>query len=153
MYESHQNFFIWLGCLSSIALLWIYLYPYFFFKQRFYSRPILTAFETQMFLKLKQTFPQYHVLTQVAFSALITNNDYKVRRLFNRKVTDFVLLDEELNIIVIIELDDPSHLYKQQEDLQRDNMLIEAGYHIFRYTEIPSSKQLIQDLLKIKSRF
>lgn len=61
-----------------------------------------------MFIRLKQSFPNYHVLAQVAFSALITSNDYKIRSQFNRKVTDFVVLNDKMEVMAIIELDDHS---------------------------------------------
>ena len=64
------------------------------------------------------------------------------RAKFNRKVTDFVLLDEQLAVVVIIELDDHSHIGKKQEDAERDAMLNEAGYIVLRFTEIPSIRQL-----------
>ena len=44
--------------------------------------------------------------------------------------------------MVIIELDDPSHIGKEQEDAERDAMLNEAGYIVLRFTEIPSIRQL-----------
>ncbi|WP_406935521.1 DUF2726 domain-containing protein [Acinetobacter baumannii] len=108
MFESSHLFFIILGCLSTCIFLLVCLRPYLFPKQKFFARPVITNFETQMFIRLKQSFPSYHVLAQVAFSALITSNDYKVRSQFNRKVTDFVLLDENMEVIAIIELDDRS---------------------------------------------
>ncbi|ENX41099.1 hypothetical protein F887_02585 [Acinetobacter sp. NIPH 2100] len=99
-----------------------------------------------MFMRLQQAFPQHHVLAQVAFSALITSDHYKIRSKFNRKVTDFVVLDQDMNVLAIIELDDPSHLGKELEDKKRDQMLREAGYQVQRYTEIPSIRQLQMDL-------
>jgi len=99
-----------------------------------------------MYVRLKEAFPQYHVLAQVAFSALITSHNLKIRNQFNRKVTDFVLLNESLQVLVIIELDDPTHLYKVEEDKFRDYMLHEAGYRVLRYTEIPSVRQLHKDI-------
>lgn len=44
--------------------------------------------------------------------------------------------------MVIIELDDHSHIGKKQEDAERDAMLNEAGYIVLRFTEIPSIRQL-----------
>lgn len=99
-----------------------------------------------MYLRLKQAFPEYHILPQVAFSALITSDQLKIRNQFNRKVTDFVLLDKALNALVIIELDDSTHLDKRREDQFRDHMLNEAGYQVLRYTEIPSIRQLQKDI-------
>ena len=115
-------------------------------KQQFFSRPVNTAFESQMFLRLKQAFPHYHVLAQVAFSALITSEHYNIRSKFNRKVTDFVILDQEMQVIAVVELDDPSHIGKELEDQKRDRMLKEAGYRVQRYTQIPSIKQLQMDI-------
>ncbi len=86
------------------------------------------------------------MLAQVAFSALITHDNMKMRAKFNRKVTDFVLLDQSYKVIAIIELDDPTHIGKEQEDAERDAMLIAAGYMVMRYTEIPTVRQLQRDL-------
>ena len=119
-------------------------------KQQYYPRPVITHFESKMFNRLKQSFPEYHILAQVAFSALITHNNYKVRSKFNRKVTDFVILDKKLNVIAIIELDDPTHIGKEQEDAERDAMLLQAGYQVYRYTDIPSPQNLRQDILNTK---
>ena len=100
-----------------------------------------------MFFQLKTAFPNHHVLAQVAFSALITSDNYKIRRQFNRKVTDFVILNQALDVIAIIELDDPSHLNKIEEDQLRDQMFKQAGYGVFRYTNIPNIRQLQKDIL------
>ncbi|CAG68209.1 MULTISPECIES: DUF2726 domain-containing protein [Acinetobacter] len=143
-----QIFFIIVGCLTTLALVLLVLKPVLFRKKQFFARPVITTFESKMFFQLKQAFPQHHVLAQVAFSALITSDQYKVRQQFNRKVTDFVILNEKLIVIAIIELDDPSHLDKVEQDRLRDQMLNEAGYRVLRYTEIPSIRQLSKDLSK-----
>lgn len=59
-----------------------------------------------------------------------------------------MILNEKLIVIAIIELDDPSHLDKVEQDRLRDQMLNEAGYRVLRYTEIPSIRQLSKDLSK-----
>ena len=145
MFESNQFIFILLGCIST-ALLLMSCIRSFLPKQQFFSRPVITALESQMFLRLKQAFPHYHVLAQVAFSALITSEHYNIRNKFNRKVTDFVILDQEMQVIAVVELDDPSHIGKELEDQKRDRMLKEAGYRVQRYTQIPSIKQLQMDI-------
>ncbi|MDQ1207938.1 very-short-patch-repair endonuclease [Acinetobacter baylyi] len=148
VFDLVQIFFIIVGCLTTLALVLLVLKPVLFRKKQFFARPVITTFESKMFFQLKQAFPQYHVLAQVAFSALITSDQYKVRQQFNRKVTDFVILNEKLIVIAIIELDDPSHLDKVEQDRLRDQMLNEAGYRVLRYTEIPSIRQLSKDLSK-----
>ena len=146
MFESSQITFFIIGLIASLALLTIAFQQYYIPKKRFYPKRVITPFESKMFYRLKESFPQFHVLAQVAFSALITNQNLKIRSKFNRKVTDFVLLDHELEVVAIIELDDPSHIGKEVEDALRDEMLCEAGYQVYRYTDIPSTKQLRKDI-------
>lgn len=132
--------------MATLALACIVFPRLFRPKQKFYPRRVITTFESKMFHRLNEAFPNYHVLAQVAFSALITNQNYKIRNRFNRKVTDFVILDQSYNVLVIIELDDPSHIGKETEDAERDAMLQEAGYRILRYTSIPTISTLKHDL-------
>lgn len=146
VFNLSQSIFFIIGCLASLTLLCL-LFPHLFYKkQKFYPRRVITAFESKMYTRLLSAFPQYHVLAQVAFSALITNHQYKIRNLFNRKVTDFVILDQDFNVVAVIELDNPSHLGKEQEDAERDAMLQEAGYRVIRYTHIPSISTLKSDI-------
>ncbi len=145
MFQSNHLLFLTIGLISTAWLLYSCLRP-FFPKQKFFARPVITNFESRMFIRLQQAFPQHHVLAQVAFSALITSDHYKIRSKFNRKVTDFVVLDQGMKVLAIIELDDPSHIGKKSEDKKRDQMLQEAGYQVQRYTQIPSVKQLQMDI-------
>lgn len=141
-----------IGCAATLALIMLIFQPSKQPRQQFFPKRILTTFETKMFLRLKESFPEYDVLAQVAFSALITHQDYKIRAKFNRKVTDFVLLNRQTDVIAIIELDDPSHIGKEQEDAERDRMLFAAGYLVYRYTEIPSVQVLRKDIIANSSR-
>ena len=50
--------------------------------------------------------------------------------------------------MVIIELDDPSHLGKEKQDAERDAMLEEAGYRVLRYTSIPTVITLKNDIIR-----
>lgn len=155
-HESQMTFFI-IGCAVSIVLLLTIILekvkpkasvqiadePS---KREYYSKPVITRFETKMFQRLKQALPDHHVLAQVAFSSLITSDYMPTRNKFNRKVTDFVILNSHLDVVCIIELDDPSHLGKEDEDAKRDAMLIQAGYQVIRYTSIPTVRQLKKDI-------
>lgn len=147
VFDLSQSIFFIIGCLASFALICILFPRLFFSKQRYFPKRVITPFESKMYTRLISAFPQHHVLAQVAFSALITNQNYKIRNQFNRKVTDFVLLDKDCNVVVIIELDDPSHIGKEKEDAERDAMLQEAGYRVLRYTSIPSIHNLQKDIL------
>ncbi len=147
VFDFIQTVFFIIGCMASFALICILFPRLFLRRQKFFPKRVITAFESKMYTRLISAFPQHHVLAQVAFSALITNHNYKIRNQFNRKVTDFVLLDKDCNVVVIIELDDPSHIGKEKEDAARDAMLNEAGYRVLRYTSIPSAHTLHKDVL------
>lgn len=142
VFDLSQIIFFIIGCFATMTLVVMVFPDLFRRKQQFYAKHVITPFERKMFIRLKEAFPRHHVLAQVSFSSLITSHHYKVRAKFNRKVTDFVLLNEKLDVVVIIELDDPTHLGKEQEDAERDAMLTEAGYIVLRFTEIPSIRQL-----------
>ena len=146
MFNASSFTFLIIGIIASLVLIILCAQQYLRTKKKFYPKRIITAYECRMYVRLKEAFPQYHVLAQVAFSALITSHNLKIRNQFNRKVTDFVLLNESLQVLVIIELDDPTHLHKVEEDKFRDHMLHEAGYRVLRYTEIPSVRQLHKDI-------
>lgn len=145
-FESHQALFFFIGCTATLAFLVACFGQRFFQNKNFTAKQVITPFEQKMFIRLIEAFPHHHVLAQVAFSALIHSDQFKLRAKFNRKVTDFVLLDKALEVIAIIELDDPSHIGKEQEDAQRDAMLTQAGYRVFRYTEIPSCRDLRKEI-------
>ena len=146
MFNSGSLVFLIIGIVASLILIVLCTQQYSKHHKQFYAKRLMTAYECKMYLRLKQAFPEYHILSQVAFSALITSDQLKIRNQFNRKVTDFVLLDEQLAVVMIIELDDRSHIGKEQIDAERDAMLNEAGYRVLRYTEIPSIRQLQKNI-------
>ena len=140
--NAHQILFVVIGCLASFAFIFICFGSKLFRRNQFVQKPVLTAFEQKMFLRLHEAYPHYYILAQVAFSALLNAEQYKLRAQFNRKVTDFVILNKQMQVMSIIELDDPSHIGKEQEDTERDAMLHQAGYKVLRFTEIPTVKIL-----------
>lgn len=156
IHASQMTFFL-IGCAASLALLTLIVFekvkvktpksPKPQDKREYYSKPVITRFETKMFQRLKNALPDHHVLAQVAFSSLITSDYMPTRNKFNRKVTDFVILNKHLDVVCIIELDDPTHHGKEDEDAKRDAMLAEAGYTVLRYTNIPTIRQLQKDIL------
>lgn len=101
------------------------------------SRPVLTLNEQPTFTRLIEALPEHFVLSQVAFSALITTTGRATRNRFNRKVADFVVLDKSFNVVAVVELDDASHKGSEAKDADRDAMLKEAGYRVIRYKRTP----------------
>jgi hypothetical protein len=145
-----QIIFFIIGCIATLALILLMLRrPAAPKKPKiYYPKKVITNFESKLFFQLKAAFPepQYYILAQVAFTALITSQDIHIRNKFNRKVTDFVVLNKKLEVLAIIELDDPSHIGQEARDAARDAMFHDAGYRVIRYTSIPSVRQLQKDL-------
>lgn len=115
--------------------------------ERPHARRIMSKREQRMYFMLEKALPEFIILSQVCFSALLTARSYAVRARFNRKYTDFVICDRNMNVIAIIELDDWSHKKKQAQDAARDKMLARAGYSVLRYNEIPSPEAIRSDIL------
>lgn len=110
------------------------------------AKPILTKRELQFFAVLEQALPRAYIFPQVSFSAILTTKGFYTRSQFNRKIADFVVCDERMNIVAVIELDDSSHKGREHQDAVRDAMLNEAGYPVLRYAQIPQAPQVIKDM-------
>ena len=117
-------------------------------KGSFGPRSIATANEQKMFWRLVSTFaaPEFVVLTQVSFGALLTAKGGASRYSFAQKRADFVLTNKGFKVLAVIELDDSSHKGREGNDAGRDAMLIEAGYKVLRYTGIPEAEKLKADV-------
>lgn len=106
------------------------------------AKRVLTMNEQPTFLRLKEALPEHHVLAQVSFNAFMTAKGYATRNLFNRKVADFVVLDNKFNVVAIVELDDSSHKGKEDKDAERDALIAEAGYKVIRYQRTPEIEKI-----------
>lgn len=98
---------------------------------------VLTRSEIIFFKKLREALsPRYTIFAQVPFSCLVTPKDRSNRELFwriNQKRVDFVVLDEKLDTLFIIELDDKSHKMKRDFDFNRDELFLNCGIPTCRF--------------------
>ena len=117
-------------------------------KGTFGPRSLATANEQKMFWRLREAFasPEYVVLTQVSFGALLTAKGGASRYSFAQKRADFVITNKGFKVLAVIELDDSSHKGRESHDAERDEMLVEAGYKVLRYTGIPEAAKLTADV-------
>ena len=120
----------------------------------FEKKPILTENEKEFFGRLLRALPDFHVFPQVAMGAILDareKNDFRrrmsLRGRFDRKIVDFVVADEELEIVAIIELDDRTH--DAEKDAIRDSMTNDAGYRTIRWESRnkPSLAEIRQTVL------
>ena len=77
-------------------------------------------------------------MVQVCMGALMApavrggSPDYlAIRGRFSQKVVDYVLLDDALEVVALVELDDKTH--RVEKDAVRDAMTASAGYVTLRY--------------------
>lgn len=117
-------------------------------KGAFGRRPLMSAHEQKMYLRLVDVFPasDYAVLAQVSFGALLTAKEGASRNGFSQKRADFVLTDRSFKVLAVIELDDGSHATREHQDAGRDAMLRQAGYKVIRYAGIPQPEKLMSDI-------
>ena len=101
------------------------------------ARPPLTAREQAMYNRLVQTLPDLVVLPQVSFGALLTARTRAARSSFSRKIADFVVCDRSFKVVAVVALGDKNSKGKSQRDLDRDALLVEAGYRVLRYPRVP----------------
>ncbi|MGK5062584.1 DUF2726 domain-containing protein [Janthinobacterium sp. LB3P112] len=113
---------------------------------RLHKKTVMTARERQMYHLLQTALPECTVLAQVAFSALVTAKGWANRNRFDRKVADFVVCSQQLNVIAVVELDDRSHAGRERHDKERDAMLRLAGYVTLRYANFPTQQALRADV-------
>ena len=70
-----------------------------------------------------------------------------------QKVADFLVLDQQFQILKIIELDDSSHDSKKEKDAIRDRNAEEAGLETIRWhvSNLPDRTQIRWKVLGIKA--
>ncbi|MDD2547345.1 MAG: DUF2726 domain-containing protein [Burkholderiaceae bacterium] len=105
----------------------------------------LTRHEQAMFFRLQTALPELVVLSQVSFGALLTAKARSVRNTFDRKRADFVVCNPSFNVLAVIELDDNSHIGREENDQDRDKLLTDAGYRVLRYRSMPEVEQIAKD--------
>lgn len=112
---------------------------------------IMSPIEKKFYWQLKNAFPNYHILAQVQLSQVIRpprgKNELKWLNKIWHMSLDYVILDDELELIAVIELDDRSHLLKRRReaDLRKNKALKVAGVKLIRIptNNIPNNEQLI----------
>ncbi len=98
---------------------------------------LMTDREVKFWRLLRHAAASHHVAPQVAMGALITHTPwsgirslYAVRSRFDRKIVDFVLVDDAGKVRLLVELDDRTH--DVAKDAARDAMTARAGYRTLR---------------------
>jgi hypothetical protein len=140
------------GVLGVLCLIFIY---YLFGKEHYpyTARKTLLTYTEQKFYKqlmfiIMKEFPYLSIAPQVRLADIITCTDDDWHKGYGPKISakhiDFVLFDEETTeIILCIELDDPSHDQKDRKrrDVFINNALQSADVELCRITTKDASNQ------------
>ncbi|MCL6232132.1 MULTISPECIES: DUF2726 domain-containing protein [Acinetobacter] len=111
------------------------------------QRAIFNINEQLTYTRLKEILPKHTILAHVSFDALLTTKYYRTRNKYRNMVADFVVLDEQHQILAIVALDDPMVLKRMQQSQYQDALLALAGYRVIRYDDVPEYVQLREDFL------
>lgn len=118
------------------------------------ARPLLTDNEIEFHERLCAAVPEFQVLAQVSMGALIEpdvaggdGNWLSIRARFAQKVVDYVVIDDDRQVLALVELDDSTH--DRRRDAERDAITALAGYTTLRYEsrDKPDVDLLRADLL------
>ena len=103
------------------------------FISRFYRpKKVLDADEEAFFKKLRAATPAgCFVFPHVSMRALIETNHWDFRAPLNLKRVDFVICDERLDIVCVVETAGEN---QKKRHLRREKMLMKAGVSVLRYT-------------------
>jgi very-short-patch-repair endonuclease len=120
------------------------------------KRAVLTPNEVEFHGRLARALAGLHVCPQVAMHALIEptalNSQTRLRdfRRVSQKIVDFAVFDAQWAIVLVIELDDRTHVASR--DAVRDSYMSAAGIRTLRYQSRakPSEAQIAADVWAVQ---
>ncbi|MFM2333373.1 MAG: hypothetical protein RIQ74_2216 [Pseudomonadota bacterium] len=110
-------------------------------------RGILNISEQITLMRLQAVLPRHTILAHVSFDALLTTKYMHTRRKYQGLVADFVVLDQQHQVLAIIEIADESYVNRLHQKHYQDSLLELAGYKVLRYSSIPTEQELREDLV------
>lgn len=110
-------------------------------------RGILNISEQITLMRLQAVLPRHTILAHVSFDALLTTKYMHTRRKYQGLVADFVVLDQQHQVLAIIEIADESYVNRLHQKHYQDSLLELAGYKVLRYSSIPTEQELREDLI------
>jgi len=112
-------------------------------------------FKTQhqlTFIRLKQLLPHCSILAHVSYDSLLTTKFAHTREKYKTMIADFVVLDVNYHVIVIINLDTVLTTKRVREVRYEEEILKSAGYKVLHYKILPELDDLISGLAQFTPR-
>lgn len=117
----------------------------------------MTPSEREMYALLVKALPppEYIVLPQVSMQAFLDPmpENRAARNRIAQKYVDFLICTMTFFGAAIVELDDPSHIGREERDAERDEMVYSSGLVVVRFDRIPhdlSPQELREAILNPK---
>jgi len=111
------------------------------------QRAIFNLNQQLTYTRLKEILPEHTILAHVSYDALLTTKFFRTRNKYRNLIADFVVLDQNHQVVAIVAVDDPMILKRPQQAQYEDALLNMAGYQVIRYEDIPEYSQLRRDFL------
>ncbi|MEB7641639.1 DUF2726 domain-containing protein [Acinetobacter pittii] len=112
-------------------------------------RAVLTSHEQMTLTRLQTVLPKFTVLAHVSFDALLTTKYAHTRRKYQNMSADFVVLDQNYQVVVVVVLGE-NGLRRAHQQYER-RLLQLAGYRVLHYSGVPDYHDLRRDLLSPES--
>lgn len=110
------------------------------------QRAVLNSQAQLTISRLKEILVGSTVLAQVSFDALLTTKYSHTRNKYKSMVADFVILNQDYQVVAIVAVDDANPSIKRiKQDRYQDELLQMAGYRVYRYRGVPDHQQLRMD--------
>lgn len=94
------------------------------------NKQLLTNTELKFYKQLKSITDKYNLIifSKVRLADIITTNDYTNFSKIKSKHIDFIITNENTEPILYIELDDPTHIYKNKQKINdnKKNIIFES---------------------------
>jgi len=120
--------------LLALLLAWWFLRD----TDTFAPKRLLTKNEEEFFQRLRSALPDFYIFPQVAFRAIVRPTAKYDSKAYTRQLAkigskhcDFLICDDRLDVLAIMELDDRTHI--TERDAVRDALTGCAGYTTIRY--------------------
>lgn len=141
------HFITIVGLLLITALVFRRLHPNRRQDSPLKRRGILNISEQITLMRLQAVLPRHTILAHVSFDALLTTKFAHTRRKYQGLVADFVVLDQQHQVLAIIEIADESYVNRLHQKHYQDSLLELAGYRVLRYSSIPTEHELRENLV------
>lgn len=110
-------------------------------KSPYVAKKLMTDHELTFCHKLNQAIDnlgEYAVMSQVSMAAIMqprpglnSSDHQRARNPICQKIVDFVIIDTESNVRLVVELDDRTH--ESEKDKTRDDLVSSAGIQTARF--------------------